>query len=105
MLRQVAPGILVSEGIKVTIPHPDPCWVIESPDKTQVYGQDGQIFIFSQEEHLQIFTKAADLAEYVAVSYTWDALVDRHGALNTRAIVDHTGNPGFYAVVPLEKGI
>jgi hypothetical protein len=35
---EVAPGVLVNEGVAVSITHPDPCWVIENKAKTMVLG-------------------------------------------------------------------
>ncbi|MFZ2253103.1 MAG: hypothetical protein WAW13_02930 [Minisyncoccia bacterium] len=107
---QAAPGLLVSDQFTVSIPHPDPCWVIENPVGTEVLASsDFQLLVFSTEELLQSFMKAAEV--YVLgggigpVRFTWDELVDKCGEQYTEAIIDHEGKAGYYQSAPLRKGI
>ncbi len=104
---QVAPGLLVSSNIKVEIPHPDPCWVIENKDGTQVVAAgNGKLLLFSSEELLHSFVESAEIPEEIcAHSYTWDELVDRHGESHPYGVIDAKPTSGFLRSVPLRKGI
>ncbi len=105
--RQVAPGLLVSDRVQISIAHPDPCWVIhDKGDK--VHGTtSGKLLIFSAEALLRTYLDAVQIPQEstVPTNYTWDELVDKFGAWCSEGIIDHAGQPGFYKHVPLRKGI
>lgn len=106
--RQVAPGIAVSDGFKVNIAHPDPCWIILSKEGLlELTSGSGQILVFSSEEAADACQQANGQPKnsYTVEEFTWDALVDQHGGTFAHAVIDHKGAPGFYATVPLQKGI
>jgi hypothetical protein len=106
--EEVVPGVLVnkSSGFKVSIPHPDPCWVIRNPEKTAtMVTKSGSLAIFSDEEKANTYMKDWKKEDFVLEAYGWDDLVDKFGKQFADAIVDHSGEPGFYQNVPLKKGI
>ena len=105
-LKKVAPGIMVGARFTVSIPHPDPCWVISNPDKTAAMTNgESSLLVFSDEEKLHNFMKEAPKDSYIASKYSWDDLVDTFNEQCSQVLVDHEGVPGFYQTVPLQKGI
>lgn len=107
-LRSVAPGLLVSDQIKVEIPHPDPCWVLADSRGIGAATESGKLLVFSNEESARSFMDTANVPsdEYVSTRLSWDELVDKHKPMGyTGTTVDHKGTAGFYRSVPLEKGI
>lgn len=110
--REIAPGVMVSDGIKVQIPHPDPCWVITNNNDPTVAVSSGpkMLLVFSSREHASSFMDKQDVPESVKKDFspvvvTWDELIGMFGELYSACIVDHEGEPGFYAQVPLSKKI
>lgn len=107
---QAAPGLLVSDQFTVSIPHPDPCWVIENEEGNEVMvTSDFQLLGFTTEELLRSFMEAAEVPALGCgvkpVCFTWDELVDKCGGRHTEVIIDHKGAAGFYQSAPLRKGI
>jgi hypothetical protein len=101
----IGPGIAVSGNVTVSIPHPDPCWVIRSPDKKNVWAiNDRILLIFSNEEKAKAFMKDFK-EECLAESFSWDTLVDTFGKNFGTAMLDHEGKEGFYQTIPIRKGI
>ncbi len=103
--RQVAPGVFVNKKITVSIPHPDPCWIIENKEKTSVLGSDDSLLVFSTPEKAKNFMESEFEDEYSIEEYTWDDLVDIFSPRISLVVVDKENESGFYQSVPLQKGI
>jgi hypothetical protein len=104
---EVAPGVLVNEGVSVSIPHPDPCWVIENKAKTMVLGTGLEMLVFSSEQAVSSFLNNGLTPKEVLVTsqYSWDEVVDLFSPFHSHCIVDHTGLTGFFQKAPLRKDI
>jgi hypothetical protein len=104
---QVAPGVLVNtDKFSVSISHPDHCFILTDTKKTGVMSNDGSLLIFSQEELANNYLKAVGRAgTLVAVSFSWEKLVDKFGRYYKTASLDQTGEDGFFERIPLRKGI
>jgi hypothetical protein len=108
-LKKVTPEVLVNEnrGVKLSMPHPDPCWVIRNLEKTGTMADgNGSLVVFSDEEKANAYmTKDGPEDNYVLEEYCWDDLVDKFSSGYSEVIVDHKGESDFYLSVPLQKGI
>lgn len=104
--KKVAPGVFVNKKITVSIPHPDPCWIIENKERTRVVlGSDGSLLVFSTPEKAKNVMQGKSEDEYSIEEYTWDDLVDIFSFRISLVVVDKENKPGFYQSVPLQKGI
>lgn len=105
--RRVAPGLLVADHIKVTISHPDPCWLISNLDNTRILTDGaGSVPMFSNEAVARLFLEKTGIKEAKPFGpHSWDAVVDNLGETCHTAIIDHHGEEGFYQNAPLQKGI
>lgn len=106
--EEVVPGVMVNKrrGFTVSIPHPDPAWVIRNTEETACLG-DGQgvLYVFSSEELAKRYIEKVEVKGGFPKPYAWDELVDAFGKAYHSVLVDHTGEAGFYSNVPLRKGI
>ncbi len=105
---KVVGGLLVSDQFAVSIPHPDPCWVIETKKGDAIVDDGkGKLYGFSTQERVRTFLQAnaGSADSYVPISYTWDELVDKCELTHAAAIIDSNGKSGLYQSVPLRKGI
>lgn len=105
--EEVVPGLMVNKGsgITVSIPHPDPAFVINNPEGTAVLASGNSLLIFSDDEGAKHYMRDQDGSSYAVKEYTWEDLVDAFKRKFPDAIVDHKGEDGFYQTVPLRKGI
>jgi hypothetical protein len=103
--KEVVPGILVNEKFKVSIPHPDPCWIIRSPEDNLCFVSGDHLLVFSNEEKANALMKEWSGAQYKLKQYSWDDLVDVFKVRFRQVLVDCEKESGFYSLVPLQKGI
>lgn len=104
--KEVVPGVLVSENTKISVSHPDPCYVIHNPEQTASRMIDGgTLLVFSDEKKAGAFMNGEPEKSYIVKEYSWDDLVDRFTEQVEQVMVDHKGQSGFYSVVPLRKDI
>ena len=112
--REVVPGVMVNTDsrIKISIPHPDPCWIIRDAARENTMTVGGRLAVFSGEVKAHAFmTREPDGSHeqpdgsYVLEKMSWDELVDQYSERFPDTLVDHRGVEGFYSVVPLQKGI
>ncbi|XLQ20155.1 MAG: hypothetical protein ACKUBY_00040 [Candidatus Moraniibacteriota bacterium] len=105
--KQVGPGLLVdTDKVKVSISHPNPCCVISNSEITATVATgDGSLLIFSNEKKAQYFREKELDNNYVIEEFSWDDLVDKYAEQYVQALLDHTGDPGFYQNIPLQKNI
>jgi hypothetical protein len=114
-LRRVAPGLFVREDIKISTPHPDPCWVIQMGEDSlnvlETLDNGGyDILIFSSKVLIEEFQKTVGFSSDVVatlktICYTWDELVDKFNGNHSNCLLDHRGEAGFYQSIPLQKNI
>ncbi len=109
--EQITPGIFVNKasGLKVKIPHPDPCWLLLNPEGIIITnGTTKAIPIFSTEELANQFVTAVNI-DAKPREFTWDDFVDYMNELANRgefqAILDHRGEDGYYTIIPIRKEI
>lgn len=106
VFRKVAPGVFVNKKITVSIPHPDPCWVIvEKEGSDVVMVSDGNLLVFSDAEKAKKVMEGESEDSYFIEKFSWDNLVDKFGKRLSSTLVDKENKPGFYQSVPLQKGI
>jgi hypothetical protein len=102
-IRQVEPGRAVSDDIIVSVPPPDPCWVLELKNGAgAAVAQDtGCIYVFSSEKHLQAYAEVrrVPMNEYTPIAYAWNDLVAKCKRCFPGATIDHAGAPGFYRTI------
>lgn len=105
--EEIAPGVSVNtkRGWKISIPHPDPVWVIRNKEETATSGDYGTLFVFSSEELANKYIEKTNLKGGFPKRFTWNELVDKFGSSRQDVLVDHKGEVGFYSNVPLKKGI
>jgi len=106
--QEVVPGLMVNtgRGIKVSIDHPDPVWVIRNKEETAFMGgNDRTLFVFSSEELAKKYIEKRKLEGGFPKCFSWDELVDKLGKSYHSVLIDHKGEVGFYGSVPLRKGI
>lgn len=102
---EIAPGIWVNkEGeFQMEVQRPDPLWIIINETETQVIISGENILVFSNEQLAKDFIEKTKLEGALTKKYSWNELVDSHKAIYKGALVDHTGERGFYAYVPLKR--
>ena len=100
---EVAPSLLLVGDIRVVIPQNqlERVCVIRDQDEMSVFGDHDSLHlcVFSSSEKAENFMK--DRSEnYVIKKYGWDELVADFGKSFVGAMIDPTGEPGFFKVVP-----
>ena len=105
--QEVVPGVMVNTecGIKISISHPDPVWVIRNKEETASIGGPGILFVFSSEELANQYMEKTKIEEGFPKCFSWDELVDKFSESYTDVLVDQNGESGFYGSAPLKKGI
>ena len=69
--KEVLPGVVVNDKMKVLMPHPDPCWVIHDPELTSTrVGGNGDLLIFSDEKKAEKLMDGNDKKSYVVKKYS-----------------------------------
>ena len=106
-LIEIIPGVTISVGSNetVSIPHPDPCFVILDRKQTLVKIMKRNILIFSSKDLARGFMGNGETKLYVIKEYSWNDFVNRFKNEYKYAVVDHKGKAGFYPVVPVQKDI
>jgi hypothetical protein len=107
-LKEAAPGVLVKDDMQVSIPHPDPAVILINPTEGTVLGTThNELLIFSSEEKAGIYLAAYGLSADIhkAATCHWKDLVMQFEDLFEKALLDHSGKPGFYQTIPLEANI
>ena len=103
---EVAPSLLLAGDIRVVIPQkqPERVCVIRDPYEMAVFGNYDSLHlcVFSEEEKAKKFMKDC-LESYIIQTYAWDDLISDFGKVFVGAMVDPTGEPGFFKVVPFQK--
>jgi len=103
---EVAPSLLLAGDIRVAIPQnqPEQVCVIRDPYEMAVFGNHDSLHlcVFSEEEKAKKFMENRP-ESYVIRTYAWDELVKDFGESFIGAMVDPTGEPGFFKVVPFQK--
>ncbi len=111
VIRQIAPGVTVIEegeiGVEISIPHPDPCWVVEMRDG-RVIGSRESLLVFSSDEKAAAFITTASAKkalndDCVPRQYPWNEVVDQFAGQFEAATLDHRGVAGCYRSIPLQK--
>lgn len=104
--KEVVPGVIVSAGLKIKIPHPDPVWVIRNEEETgSLTSDEGPLFVFSSEELANKYMEKRGVEGGFPKCFTWDECVDKFSQSFSDVFVDPSGEPGFCSNVPLRKGI
>ncbi|MFA5934101.1 MAG: hypothetical protein WC795_02685 [Candidatus Paceibacterota bacterium] len=105
--KKIAPGVLVNEKVKVSIPHPDLCWIIQDKKETSTLADNrNNLLIFSEKKKAEDFAKEYDtLKKFSFKKYPWNELVDRFDKTFINVIVNIEAKAGHYAMVPLCKDV
>ncbi len=99
--REVVPGLLVAQDFKVTIPHPDPCFVISDKQDKNSWSVDKSLAVFSSEQRALTYIKKTNLADTMVKSYSWNDLIKKFANKFADCLVDPKGEEGYLDVVPL----
>lgn len=103
---EVVPGLLVSPGVKVTIPHPDECWYISNLTDTSTIQSGDKLLVFTTADGASRYIDSEEVEGAKVVGpLTWEELVDAFQGMTPAVILDHTGEDGFYETVPLRTDI
>ena len=103
--REVVPGMLVREDIKVRVEHPTDCFILRNPDETATLSMGGSLGVFSSEENAKAYIEKRGLDGAVVRQYPWTGLVETFGEHYLDCVIDHTGEPGFFSTSPLRRDI
>lgn len=106
--KTVVPGVMVSKKITISIPHPDPCWIIASAKGSRIVmvsGNQSDLLVFSSQKNAEELMIGEDYKGYSIEKFSWDELVDVFGTRFNSVLVDKKKEDGFYNCVPLQKGI
>lgn len=81
--------------------HPDPCWIIRSPDGRASRRVKEGLLVFSQPGFATSCAVADGMGDFDVVEFAWAELVERGGKTYRFAVIDHVD--GFpMRLVPLE---
>jgi len=107
--KEIVPGVLANmDRAKVSQPRPDPCIILEVEfgEKWAPLGdmKIQAIYVFSSLEVAQLFaTYISSKGNIIAVTISWDELVNRFGGYIKKVFVDPRPSTGYAQVVPLKK--
>jgi len=102
----IAPGVtLIGANANIKIAHPEFCYAMSNPEGTQYYESEGSLLIFSNEEipRTGMNAKGHSDESFALKKFTWDELVDKFSKHYSKVTLDHTGEMGYYRVIPLQK--
>lgn len=89
----------------MTIPHPDPCFVIRDEQDKNSWSVDGSLAIFSNEQLAAAYVNKIQLKGAHVKSFSWVELVKKLSQAFPDCIIDPTGEAGYVSTVPLVVGI
>ena len=96
-------GSRCDSGFNAAVPPTSPpfCWIITDREEKNAIVLDEALAIFSKQEGAQNFISRNGIPKCRTKLLSWDVIVRKFKGTAQKAVLDFTGDKGYYTVFPL----